>query len=194
MPHIKLPEGLPGIRGPMAFRPETSKPLNELVEVLLHDPHTLTPGERELIATYVSSRNDCYYCQTVHGAIAAAHLNDDEELVQQVKRDFERAAVSDKLKALLVIAGKVQQGGKHVTHEDIDRARKHGATDLEIHDTVLIAAAFCMYNRYVDGLATFAPQESSFYRQRGHKVAAEGYLAVNRELANIGGAAVASSK
>jgi uncharacterized peroxidase-related enzyme len=194
MPHIKLPEGLPGIRGPMAFRPETSKPLNELVEVLLHDSHTLTPGERELIATYVSSRSDCYYCQTVHGAIAAAHLNDDEDLVQQVKRDFEHAAVSGKLKALLVIAGKVQQGGKHVTHEDIERARKHGATDLEIHDTVLIAAAFCMYNRYVDGLATFAPQDANFYRQRGHKVAAAGYLAVNGELANIGGGAAVSSK
>jgi uncharacterized peroxidase-related enzyme len=112
VPHITLPEGLPGIRGPMAFRPETAKPLNELVEVLLHDRnHPLTPGERELIATYVSSRNDCYYCQTVHGAIAAAQLNDNEDLVQQVKRDFASAPISDKLKALLVIAGKVQQGG-----------------------------------------------------------------------------------
>jgi uncharacterized peroxidase-related enzyme len=194
MPHIKLPEGLPGIRGPMAFRPETTKPLNELVEVLLHNPHTLTPGERELIATYVSSQNDCYYCQTIHGAIAAAHLDDDEALVQQVKRDFEHAGISDKLKALLVIAGKVQKGGKHVTAADIERARKQGATDLEIHDTVLIAAAFCMYNRYVDGLATFAPQDPDFYRQRGHKVAVEGYVAANRELANVGGAAAVSSK
>ncbi len=194
MPHINLPEGLPGIRGPMAFRPETSKPLNELVEVLLHDPHTLTPGERELIATYVSSQNDCYYCKPVHGAIAAAQLSDDEDLVRQVKRDFENAAISDKLKALLALAGKVQKGGKHVTPVDIERARKHGATDLEIHDTVLIAAAFCMYNRYVDGLATFAPQDPQFYRQRGHRVAAEGYVAVSKELANIAESATAGSK
>src|ERR1700684_651112 len=144
MPHINLPEGLQGIRGPMAFRPETAKPLNELVEILLHAPNSLTPGERELIATYVSSENDCYYCQTIHGAIAAASLNDDESLVRRVKHDFENADITPKLKALLVIAGHVQKGGEHVTAEDVAKGRAEGATDMEIHDTVLIAAAFCM--------------------------------------------------
>lgn len=179
MPHIHLPEGLPGIRGPMAFRPETSKPLNELVEVLLRGPSTLTPGERELIATYVSSQNDCYYCQTIHGAIAAAQLDGNEELVRSVKRDFLHADVSEKLKALLAIAGKVQQSGKNVKTEDVERARQLGATDLEIHDTVLIAAVFCLCNRYVDGLATWAPDDPEMYRQRGKMVARDGYIAAN---------------
>jgi uncharacterized peroxidase-related enzyme len=177
MAHIKLPEGFPGIRGPMMFRPETAKPLNELVEVLLRGPHTLSPGERELIATFVSARNDCTYCQTIHGAIAAHHLGGDEELVQGVKLDFEQAAISEKLKALLAIAGKVQLGGKSVTSEDVGRARELGATDLEIHDTVLIAAVFCMCNRYVDGLATWAPEDPDFYRQRAALVASHGYAA-----------------
>src|SRR5580698_1327171 len=108
MAHIKLPEGIPGIRGPMLFRPETAKPLNELVDVLLRGPSTLSPGERELIATYVSAQNDCNYCQTIHGAIAAHHLAGNEELVQCVKLDFEQAEISGKMKALLAIAGKVQ--------------------------------------------------------------------------------------
>ena len=177
VPHIALPEALPGIRGPMAFRPETAKPLNELVDVLLRGPHTLSPGERELIATFVSARNDCRYCQTIHGAIAAHHLNGDEGLVAAVKRDPERAAVSDKLKALLAIAGKTAEGGKEVTLADVERARQQGATDLEIHDTVLIAAAFCMFNRYVDGLATWAPDDPDFYRQRAALVAEHGYAA-----------------
>lgn len=177
MAYIDLPEGLPGIRGPMAFRPETAKPLNELVNVLLHGPHSLSPGERELIATYVSSQNDCFFCQTIHGAIAAHHLGGDEELVQSVKRDFGQAGISEKLKALLTIAGKVQKGGKHVTPEDVERARKAGATDLEIHDAVLIAAVFCMCNRYVDGLATWAPRGPEYYRERAPMVAAEGYSA-----------------
>jgi uncharacterized peroxidase-related enzyme len=177
MAHISLPEGFPGIRGPMMFRPETAKPLNELVEVLLRGPHTLSPGERELIATYVSARNDCTYCQTIHGAIAAHHLAGDEELVRRVKLDFEQAEVSEKLKALLAIAGKVQLGGKNVTSEDVGRARELGATDLEIHDTVLIAAVFCMCNRYVDGLATWAPEDPDFYRQRASLVASHGYVA-----------------
>jgi len=177
MPHIALPEGLPGIRGPMAFRPETAKPLNELVDVLLRGPHTLSPGERELIATFVSARNDCRYCQTIHGAIAAHHLGGNEPLVAAVKRDAQQAPVSDKLKALLAIAGKVAESGKRVTEADIARAREHGATDLEIHDTVLIAAAFCMFNRYVDGLATWAPDDPDFYRQRAALVAENGYAA-----------------
>jgi alkylhydroperoxidase/carboxymuconolactone decarboxylase family protein YurZ len=144
MPHIKLPEGLPGIRSAMAFRPATAKPLNELAEILLH-------------------------------------LNDDEELVKRVKADFQHADVSPRLKALLVIATKVQKGGKHVTAEDVEEARAQGATDVEIHDTVLIAAAFCMYNRYVDGLATWQPREEELYRERGRKTAREGYVAVSKE-------------
>jgi len=181
MPHIALPEGLQGIRAAMAFRPETAKPLNELAEILLHAPNSLTPAERELIATYVSSRNDCYFCQTVHGAIAAAHLDGDEDLVRCVKTDFFSANISEKLKALLVIAGNVQKGGKHVTADNVEAARKAGASDVEIHDTVLIAAAFCMYNRYVDGLDTWQPQDEELYRQRGKKTAQEGYVTMSRE-------------
>jgi len=176
-PHITLPEGLPGIRGPMAFRPETAKPLNELVDVLLRGPHTLTQAERELIATYVSAQNECRYCQTIHGAIAAHHLRGNEDLVVKVKTDPEQAPISDKLKALLVIARKTAESGKAVTSDDIARAREGGATDLEIHDTVLIAAVFCMCNRYVDGLATWAPDDPDFYRQRAAIVARNGYAA-----------------
>jgi uncharacterized peroxidase-related enzyme len=181
MPHIPLSPDLPGIRGAMAFRPETARPLNELVEVLLTGPNTLTLGERELIATYVSSRNCTHYCHSIHGAIAAAHLGGDEALVKQVKVDFTQANISPKLKALLTIAGKVQQDGKLVTAADVDAARKQGATDLEIHDTVLITAAFCMYNRYVDGLDTEQPDDEALYRERGKRVARDGYVMVSEE-------------
>jgi uncharacterized peroxidase-related enzyme len=166
----------------MAFRPETAKVLNELVDVLLRQPNTLSPGERELIATYVSSQNDCFYCQTIHGAIAARDHNDDEALVEHVKRNFASAPISDKLKALLAIAGQVQQGGKCVTAEAVEQARHYGATDTEIHDTVLIAAAFCMFNRYVDGLSTIAPESPEFYRQRAALIVRDGYANVNKEF------------
>jgi uncharacterized peroxidase-related enzyme len=180
MPHISLPEGQPGIRSAMSFRPETARPLNDLVEVLLCAPNSLSPGERELIATYVSYLNDCHYCQSIHGAIAAAHLDGDEELVRCVKADFQHADISEKMKALLVVAGKVQRGGKHVTAEEVAQARTLGATDIEIHDTVLIAAAFCMYNRYVDGLATVQPRDEAMYRERGKMVARDGYVNVSK--------------
>jgi uncharacterized peroxidase-related enzyme len=176
MAHIDLKNNLPGILGPMTFRPETAEPLNELAEILLRGPSTLAPGERELIATYVSSENDCRFCQTIHGAVAAHHLGGDELVVAEVKQDFERAAISDKLKALLQIAGKVQRGGKRVLLEDVERARKAGATDIEIHDTVLIAAAFCMYNRYVDGLATWTFDDPQAYREAGKRLAETGYV------------------
>ncbi len=128
-------------------------------DILLHEPNSLTPGERELIATYVSSRNCTTFCALSHGAAAASHLG-DASIVEKVKSDFLDAPISPKLKALLMIAGKVQQDGKLVTEADVQAARTLGATDMEIHDTVLIAAAFSMYNRYVDGLGTVAAHRS----------------------------------
>lgn len=176
MAHIDLPDGLPGIRGPMAFRPETAKPLNELAEVLLRSENSLTRGERELIATYVSSLNDCFFCQNAHGGIAQHYLECDMIYIDKVKADFESTPISDKLKSLLSIAASVQEGGKHVTVDQIDKARNLGATDREIHDTVLIAASFCMFNRYVDGLGTWAPQDRKIYVDRGKRRAEEGYI------------------
>ncbi len=176
MAHIQLPEGLPGIVGLLAFSPDTAKPLLQLAETLLRGPSTLTPAEREIIAAHVSYRNECQFCQLSHSAAAAAHLDGNYDLVEQVKVNPEAAAVSEKLKALLAIAGKVQQGGKQVTSEDVARARQQGATDKEIHDAVLIAAAFCMYNRYVDGLATWQPLERNVYRDMGEQLAREGYV------------------
>ena len=174
MPHIALPDHLPGISAGFAFRPQTAAPMRELAHILLHESNSLTPGERELIATFVSSRNCTTFCALSHGAAAAAHLG-DPQLVKQVQTDFTQANVSPKLKALLVIAGKVQQDGKLVTSADVEAARRNGATDLEIHDTVLIAAAFCMYNRYVDGLATVQPADPAAYTQMGRQLADNGY-------------------
>lgn len=175
MPHIDFKNNLPGIRSALAYRPETAKPMGELAQLLLKDTVGLQPAERELIATYVSYLNDCFYCHQSHGEIACIYLEGDRDLVQQVKTNFQSAAISDKLKSLLVIAGKVQQSGKAVTPEDISNARRHGATDRDIHDTVLIAAAFCMFNRYVDGLATSTPTDMDSYRLRAQQVAEHGY-------------------
>ena len=182
MAHIRLPEGIPGILGPMGFSPETAKPLNALAEVLLRGPNSLSAADREMIATYVSSQNDCYFCQQAHGAVAAYRLEGNEKLIDDVKSDFENAAISDKLKSLLAIAGKVQKDGKNVTTADVERARKQGASDKEIHDTVLIAAAFCMFNRYVDGLATWAPTDPDMYRENGKRLAEIGYVHSTDEL------------
>lgn len=176
MAHIQLPEGMPGIVGPLAFSPDTAKSLLELAEVLLRAPNTLTSADREMIAAHVSYRNECDFCQLSHSAAAAAHLDGNYDLVEQIKVNPEAAAVSDRLKAMLTIAGKVQRGGKQVSAGDVTRARERGASDKEIHDTVLIAAAFCMYNRYVDGLATWQPREREAYREMGEQLAREGYV------------------
>ncbi|MDP4148275.1 MAG: peroxidase-related enzyme [Bacteroidota bacterium] len=175
MPHILVDLSLPGIRSLMAFRPETAQPMCDLAEALLRDTEGLSPVERELIGTYVSYLNDCFYCHHSHAAVAACYLDGNTAIPDAVRKDFSRADISDKLKALLQIAAKVQQGGKAVRPEDIENARRHEATDREIHDTVLIAAAFCMFNRYVDGLATVAPTDMSSYPVRAKQVAEQGY-------------------
>jgi uncharacterized peroxidase-related enzyme len=176
MPHINLPEGAPGIVGPMIAYPETENHLNGLAEALLRAPSSLTPAEREVIATYVSSQNDCYFCMNTHAAAARHLLGPDQSLVDEVIGGYRQAPVSPKLRALLTIAGKVQQGGRRVTEEDVAQARAEGADDRAIHDTVLIAAAFCMFNRYVDGLATWAPEDPALYAQAGARLGREGYL------------------
>jgi uncharacterized peroxidase-related enzyme len=176
VPHINLPEGLPGISSAFAYRPETAKPMRELAEVLLRGPNSLTSAERETIATFVSHRNECHFCMASHRAAAAHHQGGDYAVVDAVRADYESAPISAKLKTLLTIAGKVQLGGRRVTDGDVAAARAEGATDMEIHDAVLIAAAFSMYNRYVDGLATFTPTDDAAYDPMGQRMAKEGYV------------------
>ena len=177
MAHIKLKnEELPGIIGLMHYRPETAEPLNQLVETLLRGPSTLTPGEREIIASSVSWWNDCHFCHTSHGAAACAHLGRGVDFIDAIKAGLPNEPLSPKMHALLQVAHQVQRGCKHVTADDIAAARNAGATDLEIHDTVLIAAAFCMFNRYVDGLDTWAWPEKERFMEIGGKMAHEGYM------------------
>ncbi len=178
MAHIELginEHELPGISGLMRFRPETAAPLNQLANVLLRDSSTLTPGERELIAAYVSGLNECEFCCDSHTAFAAAQLEDGFALVEQVRADKDLAPISPKLRSLLAIAGAVQQSGRAVSAELVEAARGQGATDVEIHDTVLIAAAFCMFNRYVDGLGTLPAADPAAYVQAAQRIVASGY-------------------
>ncbi|MEA2207252.1 MAG: hypothetical protein QOE77_4028 [Blastocatellia bacterium] len=159
----------------MRFRPETAKPLNDLAEVLLRGPSTLSRGERELIAAYVSGLNDCRFCCGSHSAFAAAQLDGGMTVVDRVRADPDSAPVTVKLRALLRIASAVQDSGRKVTEDLVDAARAEGATDVEIHDTVLIAAAFCMFNRYVDGLGTFAPDDPQQYTESAKQIVEFGY-------------------
>ena len=186
MPHIALNSAEPGIRGLLRYRPETARPLSELTEVLLRGPSTLTRGERELIAAYVSALNDCRYCSSSHSACAAAQLPGGMALVEQVRADPGTAPVQAKLKALLTIASAVRESGRAVTGEQVAQARAAGATDAEIHDTVLIAAAFCMFNRYVDGLATTVPDDPALYAAGAQRLIAHGYVAPPAEPGHEG--------
>jgi uncharacterized peroxidase-related enzyme len=176
MAHINVPEGVPGIRSLVMFRPETGKPLYDLAQVLLRGESPLPEAERELIAAYVSYLNDCMFCMSSHAAAARCLFGDDRNIVDEVLKDMIRSGISDKMKTLLNIAGKVQKLGKEVKEEDVEAARKLGANDREIHDTVLIAATFCMFNRYVDGLATLTPTEPEAYAEMGIRMAEKGYV------------------
>jgi uncharacterized peroxidase-related enzyme len=174
MPYVPLEEHLPGITCLLEYQKDAAQPIRELTQILLRGPSTLTEGERELIATIVSHHNQCKFCTSAHTA-AADLLLGDCETAENVKQNIETAPVSDKMKALLAIALQVQKSGKNVTPEAIDRARQAGATDIEIHDTVLIAALFCLYNRYVDGLATVTPADPDFYIGLADRIVHHGY-------------------
>lgn len=176
MAHIEVPEGVPGIRSLVMFRPDTNKHLYDLAQVILRDPSPLTPAERELIATHVSARNNCTFCMSSHAAAARELFKDKRGIVDCVIHNQSTPLLSNKMKALLNIAGKVQQSGKLVTDEDVAEAREHGAGDRDIHDTVLIAAKFSMFNRYVDGLASLTPTDPKEYELMGKRLATMGYV------------------
>jgi uncharacterized peroxidase-related enzyme len=176
MAYINVPAGVPGIRSLAIFRPETGKYLYELAQVLLRGESPLSEAERELIATYVSYRNDCIFCMKSHAAATRCLYGDEAGIVDEVLSDMQHARISNKMKALLNIAGKVQILGNEVTEEDIARARAQEANDREIHDTVLIAATFSMFNRYVDGLASFTPTDDEAYAAMGKRLAEKGYI------------------
>ena len=175
MAHINIEKDVPGIRSLVNFRPETGKPLYALVQTLLRGINALTEAERELIAAYVSNRNECTFCTSSHAAAARYVYGEDNYLVDEVLQNMEQSGINDKMKALLNIAGKVQLNGKEVLQGDVIAAKIAGADDRQIHDTVLIAATFCMFNRYVDGLASLTPTSDATYREMGKHMVDNGY-------------------
>ncbi len=184
MPYIPLNDKLPGITGLLDYRKDTALPIRELTQILLRGESTLTEGERELIATVVSYGNECAFCTAAHTAVADILL-DDTNIVEKVKHDPDHAPISDKMKVLLKIAGAVQKNGKLVTPAMVAEAKAQGATDRELHDTVLIAALFSLYNRYVDGLASVTPTDSAFYNRLGNILKDKGYLPSENRYAEL---------
>jgi uncharacterized peroxidase-related enzyme len=182
MAYIPTDENMFGLRALFAFRPAVAEPLSRLKELLLHSAGTLSFSDRELIACFVASKEDCGYCRSAHGATAAYLTGGNDELVKQVLNDFESAPISSKLKALLAVAARLQQGSRNVHQEDIDRARRCGATDLEIHDTVLIASCVCLFSRYIDGLGVEGSSNPEAYRIAAPQIARFGYASVLREM------------
>ena len=176
MAHINLEKDVPGIRSLVMYRPDTGKPLYELAQVLLREDSPLSQAERELIATYVSFLNECKFCMNSHAAAARYLYKDEAQTVDLALEDYQNAPISDKLKALLTIASNVQKDARTVSDENVNLARSFGATDRDIHDTVLIAATFCMFNRYVDGLATLTPTDLDAYAVMGERMGKLGYV------------------
>ncbi|MFD4656631.1 carboxymuconolactone decarboxylase family protein [Kitasatospora sp. NPDC058444] len=175
MPHIAIDNGQPGISGLLALRPDTAAPLGMLADALLRDPAPMSRGERELVAAYVSRLNGTRFCEGSHSAFAAAQLDGGEELVKAALTDPSSAPLTERMRALLRIAAEVQKQAKPVSREAVAAARAAGAGDTEIHDTVLIAAAFCMYNRYVDALDTDLPEDPGYYAEGAKRIVEAGY-------------------
>lgn len=176
-----LPDA-PGIVAAMRLSPGLAVHLRGLAdELLVKDVPgaTLTRAERELLATAVSAANDCFYCMDSHGAFASELLrrgNADgvDRLVDGLKSG-KSDGVSPKMIALLAIARRVQQNARGLTRDEVSRAVGAGATDADTQLAVLIASAFCMYNRMVDGLRARTPPSADAYRARAVEIADHGY-------------------
>ncbi|MBC7886107.1 MAG: carboxymuconolactone decarboxylase family protein [Saprospiraceae bacterium] len=175
MAYITLDNSIPGMRSLLAYRPIIAPPLLALMKVVMRSNQGLSLGERELIATYVSYLNDCTNCHTIHGEVAQCFYKDTPELISQIKENYTKNSLTPRLQSLLAIAESVQKGGKHVSEVQIKTARENNISDLEIHDTVLIASMFCFFNRYIDGLGLTSNDTKETYKERAKMIAEHGY-------------------
>jgi uncharacterized peroxidase-related enzyme len=181
MAYIALSNDFPGIIGLLFHKPSIGRPLHALAQAVLRGPSSMSAGERELVAAHVSRLNACTFCERSHTAVATALLNDGGAAAACVLDGADgEAGLGPRMKALLDIAAHVQQGGRAVTAEDIERAKSSGASDEDIHDTVAVAALFCLLNRYVDGLGTETPVDPAFYDEVGDVLAKGGYRKPSR--------------
>lgn len=174
MAHIDTQNQEIGIRSLLMYKPSTGEAMLHLAQALLHGPSPISKRDRELIAAYTSKLNQCKFCYQSHRAAALAH-SEDATAAAAIIDHPQSASIDPKLKMYFYIAEKVQQSGRHLTKEDITSLKDQGLSDEEIHDAVLIVSAFCMYNRYVDGLGATTPQQEEDYIQMGKRMAEMGY-------------------
>ena len=171
--YITTTNNYPGILEMLWYKPSTGKRLSSLAHELLLGKSGLSSGERETIAAYTSALNECEFCCDSHNRAACEHLKTDRKRTDYLTPEF-MSGQSKKMQSLLAISAQAQKGGRHVTAETVAAAKSAGATDEDVHDTVLITAAFCMYNRYVDGLGTRVSNEED-YKVTGVRLATKGY-------------------
>jgi len=171
--YIKTDNNYPGILEMLWYKPATGSKLTALAHQALLGKSGLTSGERETIAAYTSALNECEFCCASHNGAVVCHLQKDIKPNDYLTPEF-MAGQTKKMQALLALAAQVQKGGRHVTPDVVDAAKKAGASDEDIHDAVLVCAAFCMFNRYVDGLGTYVSNEAD-YKDTGVRLATKGY-------------------
>jgi uncharacterized peroxidase-related enzyme len=178
-----LPD-VPRILVAMRLSPELGVHLRGLADAVLVNDFpgaTIVRHEREMLATAVSAANDCFYCMDSHGAFASALLERSGEadllpLVDVIKLGSSDG-LSDKMQALLHIARTVRRAPRELTLAEVDDAYAAGATDADVQLAVLIASAFSMYNRLVDGFRAKTPPTAEAYRARASEIAEHGYSA-----------------
>ncbi len=178
-----LPDA-PGILAAIRLTPGLGVHLRGLADELLVNDFpgaTISRPEREMLAAATSAANDCFYCMDSHGAFATALLERDDAtelvpLVDELKLGSSEG-FGDKMRALLQISRTVRRDPLDLTAADVEAALATGATDADVQLAVLIAAAFSMYNRMVDGFRARTPPTAEAYRERAGEIAANGYSA-----------------
>jgi uncharacterized peroxidase-related enzyme len=178
-----LPDA-PGISAALRLTPGLGLHLRGLADELLVNDFpgaTIRRDQRELLATAVSAANDCFFCMDSHGAFANALLERSGavELVPLIEavKDGSSDGFDSKMRALLHIARTVRHDPRRLTAADVETATDAGASDADVQLAVLIAAAFSMYNRMVDGFRARTAPTTDAYRERADQIAEHGYSA-----------------
>ena len=147
-------------------------PLLQFVETVMRGDSELSPGEREMIAGYVSHLNGCRYCEGGHRE-AAVTLGIDPAVFDELKDDIETAAIDERMKPILRFARRLTQAPESVSQADADAITAAGWSELTLSDVVNVCAIFNYFNRLVEGHGIVGIEAE--FRARGTLHAKAGY-------------------
>ena len=138
-----------GIASVFANNKVRARPMRELRKQIMRGPSPLSVGERELIAAFVSTLNQCEFCAGGHTALAARTV--DVRVLDELIANIDTAAISDRLKPIFRFVKKLTEAPSRIVQADVESIHAAGWEESAVEDAIAVCSLFNMLNRIANG-------------------------------------------